>query len=617
MKLTSVTVRNFRSYREESTLAVGNLTALIGRNDVGKSTVLEALSIFFDETKLDPGDACVHGDPQDIAIRCTFSNLPDQIVIDSANLTTLQSEYLLNKHGQLEVERIWNGTAKSPTAKTYIRAVHPSAEGAGDLLKLKNSELKTRAKTLGADLSKCNQTRNAELRSAIREHVGDLQVIETTIETESQPGAKEIYSQLKQEMPAYFLFRADRPSTDQDSEAQDPMRAAVKLAVESEIQQLDAVASSVKAKVQSIVQATLEKIEQMSPEFASSLSAEIIDPRWDSIFKITLRDADNVPLNKRGSGARRLVLLGFLQAQAEAVVAGRRTSDVIYAIEEPETSQHPDNQRIIVESLYNIAQQSNSQVLITTHNPGVGRLLSTADVRFLCNDGSSSRIQDDKESVLKQAVRALGILPDHAVRVFVGVEGKHDMEFLRRISKVVARDDLGVIPIETLEAEGRLILIPFGGSNIQLWASRLENLEIPEIHIMDRDCEPPLAPKYGSTAQEMNLRENCEAYTTSVREMENYLHSDAILLANPECSISIDPFTDVPLECARKLHEASESCKSWDELDEEHRRKKASKAKVWLNQAAVDNMSSALLKASDPDGDITRWLVRITELARQ
>lgn len=46
MKLVSVTLKNFRSYKEPIEIKVQELTCLIGKNDVGKSTVLEALDVF-------------------------------------------------------------------------------------------------------------------------------------------------------------------------------------------------------------------------------------------------------------------------------------------------------------------------------------------------------------------------------------------------------------------------------------------------------------------------------------------------------------------------------------------------------------------------------------------
>jgi AAA15 family ATPase/GTPase len=39
---------NFRSYKDEVTI---DLNVFVGKNDIGKSTILEALDIFFNENK--------------------------------------------------------------------------------------------------------------------------------------------------------------------------------------------------------------------------------------------------------------------------------------------------------------------------------------------------------------------------------------------------------------------------------------------------------------------------------------------------------------------------------------------------------------------------------------
>ena len=51
MKLKQLKLKNFRGYNSDTYLEVSDLTALIGKNDVGKSTILEALEIFFEMTE--------------------------------------------------------------------------------------------------------------------------------------------------------------------------------------------------------------------------------------------------------------------------------------------------------------------------------------------------------------------------------------------------------------------------------------------------------------------------------------------------------------------------------------------------------------------------------------
>lgn len=46
MKIQSIKIKNFRGYKDTVGVQLGDLTALVGKNDIGKSTILEALDIF-------------------------------------------------------------------------------------------------------------------------------------------------------------------------------------------------------------------------------------------------------------------------------------------------------------------------------------------------------------------------------------------------------------------------------------------------------------------------------------------------------------------------------------------------------------------------------------------
>ena len=57
MRIVSVRIKNFRGYRDEATIKIDDLTVLIGKNDAGKSTILDMLDIFFnDDKKIDKND---------------------------------------------------------------------------------------------------------------------------------------------------------------------------------------------------------------------------------------------------------------------------------------------------------------------------------------------------------------------------------------------------------------------------------------------------------------------------------------------------------------------------------------------------------------------------------
>lgn len=51
MKIVTLRIKNFRGYRGETIVNFENLTAFVGKNDMGKSSILEALDVFFNDGK--------------------------------------------------------------------------------------------------------------------------------------------------------------------------------------------------------------------------------------------------------------------------------------------------------------------------------------------------------------------------------------------------------------------------------------------------------------------------------------------------------------------------------------------------------------------------------------
>jgi hypothetical protein len=64
------------------------------------------------------------------------------------------------------------------------------------------------------------------------------------------------------------------------------------------------------------------------------------------------------------------------------------------------------------------------------------------------------------DATLESIKSTLGVLPDHDVKVFLGVEGKWDIEFLKRISKIIHATDPTVPDLDAAEASGTLVFIP-------------------------------------------------------------------------------------------------------------------------------------------------------------
>lgn len=325
MKIDSIKLKNFRGYRSETEINFNDLTVFVGKNDIGKSTILEALDIFFNDgkgtIKLEKADANIHESKvgnADIEITVCFSELPEKIVIDSTVETSLQDEFMLNANGQLEViKRYKNGGA----AKVFIKAMHPTNSKCTELLLKKNSDLKKIIKS--EDIECENQTVNADMRRAIwNKFSDDLQMDNIEIDV-SKEDAKKIWEKLSNYLPTYSLFQSDRKNSDGDDEIQDPLKTAVKqILSDAELQTtLADVAAEVENKLKEVANRTLAKLREMDPAIAASLnpvipSAESL--KWQDVFKnVSISGDEDIPINKRGSGVKRLVLLNFFRAEAE------------------------------------------------------------------------------------------------------------------------------------------------------------------------------------------------------------------------------------------------------------------------------------------------------------
>ncbi len=518
MKINKLVLENFRNFKNRTSIEFNDLTVIIGRNDLGKSTILEALDVFINESnaliKLDKDDVCKRSDSDEITIGVVFTEFPEKVDIDEGNQTSLADEYLLNKDGLLEViKKYKNGKCIG----VYIHALHPVNEEAKDLLLKKQKELKQIVEDKGYDCE--NKTKNASLRKAIREGVGDLKLEEIDISV-NEEDAKRIWGKLQTYLPVFALFQSDRANKDGDSEVQDPMKLAIKEILKKEDLQrkLSEIAKEVEDISEEIANKTLEKLSEMNPNIAKELKPVIpssSELKWESVFKnIEISSDDGVPLNKRGSGVRRLVLLNFFRARAEEQKSLDDKSNVVYAIEEPETSQHPNHQKILVKALKDLAFKDGRQIFITTHSPSLVQLLPKDSVRLLRENESEVEIVSG-DLAISEIIEDLGVLPVIG-KVAIFVEGELDRQFLLNINSNVPQ-------LKQIIDLSNLAIIPLGGSVLERWVNRnyLDGSNIVEFHLYDKDSDE----KYKSAVTKVNDRPDLSSgQLTNSLEIENYIH---------------------------------------------------------------------------------------------
>ncbi|MDE1251202.1 ATP-binding protein [Vibrio aestuarianus] len=602
MKLISLEVENLRCYQEPVKVKIDDLTTVIGKNDIGKSTILEAMEIFFnnDVVKISQDDANIHSANEKVSITCEFTSLPETIILDSGTETTLANEYLLTKDATLKIKKVFDCSKKTPSCDVFILAEHPTAKGCDNLLELKEKDLQ---KIIKDRKIESPLKGNPLMRSAIWSNTTELELNEVAIQvTKPKEDSKRIWEQVDKYLPLFALFQSDRSSKDSDGEVQDPMKAAVAAAIAEVQDDIDRIQRKVQERTEEIANNTHEALKTIDSNLASELTPEFTPPtpaKWTGLFSVNL-STDGIPLNKRGSGVRRLVLVSFFKAEAERLLTKGSKKGIIYAVEEPETAQHPNNQKILQSSFSALASEHNCQVILTTHSPGFASDLPMDGIRYINRDEAGKPVIEHGSDVLTDVASALGVTPDSRVKVLICVEGPTDVSALKALSAALHTEDEAVPDLNT---DDRVAFIVLGGGNLKHWVNHhyLSGLGRPEIHIYDADV-----PSYADAAREINQRtDGSKAFITQKHEIESYLHTDAIKLAFG-VDVEVTDHPNAEGKATPKVFaEVYSADQGYDGV------MKDNNAKIRLSNKAFPCMTSAMIHERDPNGEVKEWFTTI------
>src|SRR5699024_2185496 len=292
---------------------------------------------------------------------------------------------------------------------------------------------------------------------------------------------------------------------------------------------------------------TLEKLKEMDESLAATLEPEFkSEPKFDSLFKLTIKSDNGISLNKRGSGIRRLILLNFFRAEAERRLSEtEKNKNIIYAIEEPETALHPSQQKLLIKSLIELSEQENCQIILTTHNPALAEMIPLNSLRLIKENESKVEIKENSVAIFDEIVKELGIFPepiDKSIQGAILVEGKDDMLFLNHLSAIFREEEI----IKESFKEKRISIIPTGGChNLKFWAQTkiIEDFNIPWAVFLDSDATFENECTDNVRFINQYKKEGNIAIHTQKREIENYFSPE---LFNNE--VEINSFNDVKKE---------------------------------------------------------------------
>ncbi|WP_049892747.1 ATP-dependent nuclease [Halobacterium salinarum] len=350
MRISSFTVRNFKAI-EEQTLEFGEYNILIGKNDVGKSSVLEAIDLLLNFGTPDRSDFHMLDESNTIILGCEFEEISDTLkekltddYLDGDNLT--------------------------------IKARHTSSSGrTPDELYINDEEVESGTIQIDDDeLSK------SDSREYINQQLSETVTVLAERDHESATSLTQ----------GSWLTRVMSPVFSSDSLSK--QKQEIRSELEDELKEI-------KASLNEVLSDQHPHINNVRIDLGNIDLSKAVSP------KIEVRD-DNVdewmPLSERGSGVGNQFILSMMKSYADSELDGGYY--VLY--EEPENSLHPSAVRDMGQALREIASQGN-QVIITTHSQALIDTHEDGNLIVASNDHGEAefkRVIDDGF----EAIEAIG-----------------------------------------------------------------------------------------------------------------------------------------------------------------------------------------------------------------
>lgn len=447
MKLSGLRIRNYRRVGvHESEIRIDEIVVLVGQNNSGKSTVLDAYEAFASSGKeLDESHFHNGNEVKPIEITGIFTELSD------GDLDTLGKKWQHDdpEYGAcIKVRWVW----KKPGEKGQKQAFNPETNcfedgGLGGWDSLLQSRIPTPIRIKPTDPPETTQTK---IVSMLKEHV------KATLKADSQ-STKAAFDQI--DSLARKIFEESK---------------AV----------FDDVAGKITESVGAVFPGTTI---ELVPRSKDNLDEKVIGA--DSYLKVGTVDGAKTPLLLQGTGVQRALLWSALSVMSDAGAAkkkGKGADEVgrILLIDEPEAFLHPPTVRSARDSLYKFAlNNANWQVIATTHSPifidlsrdhtSIVRVdAASADRHYVSTDKMSF---DADERTRLQMVRACNPIVNEFFfyNNIVLVEGATEQLVVQCVAEKLS---LAVHVINCL-----------GKANIPIFARILNQFRVPYLVVHDSD----------------------------------------------------------------------------------------------------------------------------------
>lgn len=319
MRLIKFSVTNYKVFKDTFSIDFSNdsIAILTGRNNTGKSTILEAINCFFQKaskTFAIPND-CFSVTDEEIVLNAVFESGEEKITIKKKYKEGTAPKF----HDETDVE---------------IKASHELKAKLDEILN--NQPFYITPSMLPDDINDLIHNIYSEILK------NNLETLEDNIVTTEDKELAEEYTQLKKSYPEFL--RKLKLSTDR---------------------LLEQVSGDVSDNLQTLFSNEHLSLNVVGGESKGFSSSDILKSTSSSVH-ISSNNRSEMPLANQGTGLQRMSLIYLIQNLIEKKLLGESDNKLLL-IDEPEAFLHPEAVRALSRSLYKIG--GKMPLMISTHSP--------------------------------------------------------------------------------------------------------------------------------------------------------------------------------------------------------------------------------------------------------
>ncbi|EOU1119347.1 AAA family ATPase [Clostridium perfringens] len=410
MYINKVRIKNYKSFLDSGYIDVDDkLFALIGQNNTGKSTVLDAIQCVFPSTKKNINTIDFHRATENsIEIEILFSGVTDEYL----------EQVIFKDKIQKQVEKVKMLEHDGNSAKLEKERKK--------IVEIKEKYLKECLDKYKIDDEKVNVKLVAKKGKTITKQI---YVNEDTKITEAD---------LKVLLPQLKVIPAIRdPKNESTAGSNSYLKELIQM-LDDEIQtniEIEGKSISYRELNNVISKEAKERCKSLGNRITDFYNKAIGNAEYEVVINSDVNISKGTTYTTRikdintgiendilncGTGYQSMVILSMLEAYVDI---SNNKSQYILLIEEPEVYLHPNLQRKMIDTLISISD--NNQVIFTSHSPITLSKLSKQQIKLVKKENGVAFVED---VVPKVVIDELGIKADDvfANKCIIFVEGKDD-----------------------------------------------------------------------------------------------------------------------------------------------------------------------------------------------